>query len=160
MTRRYLGGGVHTGRGRASFTLNAMHTQTFIAKVSGREQDSRCQINFAGSSSAICIHRRYTRCIRLTSVLLPIEDYHFLHPLSLSFTIGKTFQPFSVQTNPQDPKKKKVYSKLRIQLGKPHHHSFRHLRDLHWAVMGFHSRMYNMGEVLCRKKVFYLKLGI
>lgn len=24
----------------------------------------------------------------------------------------------------------------------------RHLRDLHWAVMGFHSRMYNMGEVL------------
>ena len=77
VTRRYLGGGVHTGRGRASFTLNAMHTQTFITKASGREQDSRCQINFAGSSSAICIHRRYTGCIRLTSVLLPIEDYHF-----------------------------------------------------------------------------------
>ena len=49
----YLGGVIHTGRGRASFTLNALHTQTFIAKASGREQDSRCQINFAGSSSAI-----------------------------------------------------------------------------------------------------------
>ena len=50
--RGYLGGVIHTGRGRASFTLNALHTQTFIAKASGREQDSRCQINFADTRGA------------------------------------------------------------------------------------------------------------
>ena len=38
VTRRYLGGGVHTGRGRASFTINAMHTQTFITKANAENK--------------------------------------------------------------------------------------------------------------------------
>ena len=80
--------------------------------------------------------------------------FHFLSQLGNPFNHSLFRQIHRTQT----PNKK--YSKLRTQLGKPYHQSFRHLRDLHWAVMGFHSRMYNMGEVLCRKKVFYLKLGI
>ena len=86
---------------------------------------------------------------------------HFLHPLSLSITIGKTFQPFSVQTNPQDPNTKQKIFKIKNTIGKTLPPIVQTSKRLALGCNGFSQQDVQHGRGIVQKKMsFYLKLEI